>query len=273
MSSIRANLQDIESGNYSQILEQLDRKDAEIAKILEPLEISKLSKKDTLESYPIGDFLNLFNKKVRRLQKSESPDFLVEFEDGLKVGIEHSMIVSDSTRQIASLKKLVKEAESVFRSKYPEEKEVWAEIVFKKNSFSYKKSNVPKLSEDIADYIFCILNNQGCEKPEFLQSPIYKWAVHRCCDYVCFSFGEGGYIVNPLTPEVLERSIRKKEKKLSMYRSNNKNLSEIWLALFLTGSGSDGLSIREEIDYSIDSTFNKVFVTDTLRNKIVNVKS
>lgn len=240
--------------------------------ILSPLGIrrgySPLNDQDSLEACQIGKFLCSLGDDTPILQKGESPDFLVTFPNGLKVGIEHTRILTEHAEMIGLLRSLIDKAEKIFVAKYPQESRVFANISFRNDHLQFTKTDGLKFATIIADYVYYMLNNIVCELPDFLS----RVNVNRLHDRVGFVLMEDKGKHISLPKDKLQESVSKKEGKLANY-NHDQTISEHWLVVVIGSLSSASYELDDNIDYRVNSSsFDKIFLFCDFDAKIIQVK-
>jgi hypothetical protein len=88
---------------------------------------------------------------------------------------------------------------------------------------------------------------------------------------VSFSYKEKNSQAEYLTKERLEQEVRKKETKISGYKTSETDLSEYWLVLLIGSLSSVSYELNENLDYSIKSDFERVYLMADSDAKVIRV--
>ena len=226
-----------------------------------------LGKKESLEICQIGKFVYLIDSDMKIIEKTNPPlpDFLLLNNSSL-IGLEHTRIISENADTTLKISNLVDYASKVFEKKYPNQP-VFASIEFREDKFKFKQEDKKRLATLIADVVYCILSGNYVELPNFLSE--IKTQKHT---KVSFSFKERNWQPKPLSLSRLESEIRKKEKKIPFYNSTDKKLTEIWLVLLIGSLTSKSYEIDHNIEYKIDSKFDRVYLMSDYEGEIIRVK-
>ena len=240
--------------------------------ILLPLGIrrgySPLSDQNSLEACQIAKFLCQLGDDNPKLQKNESPDFIVTFSNGLKIGLEHMRILTEFGKSINSLKSLIQKAENEFREKYTQENKVFAGIAFHNDYFAFTKTEQPKYAGEIADYVYYVLNNIESQRPNYLK----KVRVDRFHDRIGFVYDYDEWKHIALTRKILQKSILSKESKLSKYNGCDQDIDEYWLVVVIGALSSASYELDSQVDYRMDSSFDRVFLFCDFDANIISIK-
>lgn len=227
-----------------------------IKAIIEPLINPDLADKQRLEICHLGKFLALFDDDFTNIVKSESPDFILKYQNQL-IGLEVESIKDEKiASKNGSLSKLCKEASKVFQERYPEIN-LFVTIYFNEKGFVFQKSDSEILINDIINFIYGCYSNEEVNKPVFIES-IYMLKGKK----THFLYNEGGFYVNNLTLDILQTAIRKKEKKVNSYKLAS--CTDIqWLLLTIGAPTSDSYEYGDfPFQMTIDSKFSRIFLME-----------
>ncbi|SDF56308.1 hypothetical protein [Cellulophaga baltica] len=228
----------------------------------------KLEKKEVLEVCQIGKFVEVIDAEIQIVDKPKppSPDFIISY-NGQIIGLEHTQIYSADRSRYLKIKTLLNNAEKKFREKYQDENLI-ASISVKNDEFDYKQKDKPKLTENIADYVYWTKNRIEFKLPNFITE--ITTTKH---DQVSFWFDEKNWNnAEYLTRERLHAEILKKEPKIQEYRNSKQNLSEYWLVLMIGSLSSVSYKLNESENYKMDSAFNRVYLMTDFDAKIIRIK-
>jgi hypothetical protein len=256
------NIEDIKK-----LMERSKKEREDLGKIIYPiLNKFELEKKEILEVCQIGKFAHKIDTEIRITDKPKppNPDFTIEYKNTL-IGLEHTQILTDDASRYFKIKTLLDYAEQIFEKKYPNTN-VHATISVLNDELNYKQSKKSELAEKIADMVQWTRLETEFELPEFITC--IKTSKHS---QVSFSYKEKNWQAEYLTKERLEQEVRKKETKISGYKTSETDLSEYWLVLLIGSLSSVSYELNESLDYSIKSDFERVYLMADFDAKVIRV--
>jgi hypothetical protein len=238
-----------------------------LGKIIYPiLDKFELEKKEILEVCQIGKFVHKIDTEIRITDKPKppNPDFIIEYESKL-IGLEHTQILTKDASRYFKIKTLLDYAELIFDKKYPDIN-VHATISILNDEWNYKQSEKSTVAENIADLVQWKILEMKFDLPE--QITRIKTSKHS---QVSFSYKEKNGQAENLSKERLEQEVQKKESKISEYKRSKTELSEYWLVLLIGSLSSVSYELNENVDYSMKSDFERVYLMTDFDAKVIRV--
>ena len=80
----------------------------------------------------------------------------------------------------------------------------------------------------------------------------------------------GSWWQKNLTIETLTKAIQKKEKLISKYKENIDKKQ--WLLIVIGSNGDSSFLIDRNIEYKVESKFDKVFILEDFNNRLFEIK-
>lgn len=258
----------IDREELKKLIEQAKKERQGLGQIIYPiLDNFDLDKKEILEVCQIGKFAYKIDSEIRIVDKPQppNPDFIIEFSNK-SIGLEHTRILKKDAQRYFKVRTLLEYAEQIFKRKYPNIN-VHAIISIQNDEWNYSQKDKPKLAEQIADYVQWTRLELEFELPE-------KIAKLRTTDHsqVSFSYKEKKWQAEYLTRERLRTEIKKKETKISGYKTSEKQLAELWLVLLVGSLSSASYRLNESENYQMDSKFDRVYLMADFDAKILRIK-
>lgn len=218
--------------------------------------------KKIVELCHVGKFLMNLDSNTYIESFGESPDFLINFR-GEKIGIEHRIIINDKEKSYEGF------FENVFRHAEIELRKDKSIPNFLANCWLYdnieykqkqKNDNIQLVISLIKEYLFTntLRENNLIER-------IYSMP-HSRID-LCPNFG--AWIQKYLSTEILQKAINEKEKKLLEYKET---IKDVWLLLVIGGTNASSYELYKNMQYNIQSNFDKVFLLEDHKNQLYQVK-
>jgi len=231
------------------------------------LENYNLESKEELEICQIGKFVYLLDAGIKIVDKPKppAPDFIIEC-NSLKIGLEHTRILSENSGKVLKIDNLVKYSADIFKNKYPGYM-VSATIQFKDDLFEFKQKDKKDLANLISDIVYYKLVCDYVEYPSFISD--IKIRKHSL---VTFNYHEIKWQPKPLSRSRLESEVHKKELKIQNYKMSDYQFDELWLVLLIGSLSSTSYEIDEFVDYKIPSMFDRVFLMSDFEGKIIQIK-
>ncbi len=250
---------------------ELKKHNMGLSEIINPIIIKypSLKEKEIMELCQIGKFLYNIDPNSRILEKSFPPstDFIINI-DGKKVGLEHTRVMDADSFKVRNYQSIVNlieyRAATKFRKEYPD-KLFQVNFFLKKDTLNIKANEKGILVDQINNYLIDIINLGTSNKPDFIES--VEIMRHS---QLSFSFIENNHEGGKLSFDRLEKEVRKKEGKLTGYKSKV-SLDEYWLVLMVGSLNSVSLKIDESVNYQIQSTFDRVYIKSDFDDKIIKV--
>ncbi len=256
---------------YKELIDGLKEYGNGLAEIINPIikQYPNLKESRIIELNQIAQFLLCINPNIRFIDKPEppSPDFIISL-DGKKIGIEHTRIHDADTLKVKKYHSVVNliehQAADKFKRQYPNMLYL-VNFFLRGDSLDIKAAKKNNMVDQINGYLICKLNSKICNKPDFID--YIEIMPHS---QLSFSFIENNFIGGKLSYDRLKKEIVKKEKRLDSYRTKE-NLDEYWLVLMTGSLNSVSLQIDSSINYSTQSTFDKVYIKSDFDNQIIKV--
>jgi hypothetical protein len=258
----------MEINGLEEFLVNFNKEHDELGKIINPiLENYKLPDKEILEVCQIGKFVYKLDSSIKIIDKPKppDPDFIITYKDKL-VGLEHTRIYSKDAEYYNRIKSLIDYSEKLYRAKYPNEK-IHAQISILNDKMDFKKNEKHKLAEEMAEYIYNFSKDFNSLRPTFISK--LKTSIHSL---VSFTYCEKNWQSPYLTKERLEVEIHKKENNIENYKTGRKDISNYWLVLFIGSLSSVSYQLDKNIDYAMDSKFDRVFLMTDFEAQIIIIK-
>lgn len=233
--------------------------------IIGPFLSDELRQKQGIELCQVGKFLTSLDNDPYIVKHSDSPDFVISYNNRL-IGLEHERIfIADEVEKIQSLKKLFDDAARDFEMIYPNHR-LLANCWLTDNNFSFRKKETKGLRKAIVDYIYSIVSQKQADKPSFIEE--VRVMKHS---QVAFCYNAGAHYAKDLDTNTLKKAMLKKDPLVDSYRLNS-NLEEQWL-LIVTGSASkDSYEVNERlIEKGLKSKFNRVYLLDDFAGNVFRI--
>ena len=188
------------------------------------------------------------NLKIPRenICDSESPDFLFEYE-GKNIGAE--VVEFHKNPKATEARKAYQKAIDKYRSKAGKLTSV---IVFPENVAAF---NGKKSEEELLEDIDNLLIDQDYDSRHIQSADEWDCDAESELPVSVCSIGECQHV----KVDILEQTIRKKEKKLTEYKNSNRDIDEYWLIVYVDQYENDYIEKMEMP--KIDSTYNRIYLT------------
>lgn len=252
---------------FEHMFNEFKRRKHGISAIINPFfDNCNLTKKEILELCQIGKFIWNINTSLSIYKKSDppEPDFILKDEIGF-IGLEHTRLLTKYAPQYLSLRNLIDDAATIFMRKYNEN--IFADIRFKDDNFSFKKSERLNISEEIADYVYSQKYGINRLKPLYLKN--IKISKHSMTS---FNYSENEWKHISLDKSTLNKCVKKKEEKIMFYKQSILNINEWWLVIVIDSLSSASYEYDKSVDYTINSMFDKVFIYRDFDEEIIQIK-
>lgn len=239
-----------------------------MGKIINPIiERYKLPKKEILEVCQIGKFVYKLDSEIRITEKPNPPrpDFIIEHQSKL-IGLEHTRIFTENAENYNRTKSIIEYSEDIYKELFPQDK-VHGIISIVGDNLEYKQNKKREIATEIANYVNCVKNQVNVEKPKYIES--VRTTIHSL---ISFTYKERNWQSGFLTKERLEKEIRKKETRLSIYKKEETELSAYWLVLLIGSLTSASYELNESLNYETTSEFDRVYLMADFDAKIIRIK-
>ena len=220
----------------------------------------KGNNKKTTEICHIGKFIMLLNESVSIFRLSESPDCLLNTNQGI-IGLEHQIIVREQEGCFETIIRSVEQnllADSSIPNFFAN-----CDILPTANYSLSEKSEVIKTVTNVfKEYI---IYDRNIPNPYVENIRLQKYSS-KGISIRSNSFGP------PLSPSIIKQAILKKEEKLEQYIRNCN--SPIWL-LLVTGNLKNSSYYIEDtqlLSFFIHSKFDKIYLLEDFKGKLYRLK-
>lgn len=225
---------------------------------LEPLLLDRRKNyQKILELCHVGKFLMLLNNDYKIFKVSEKPDFILNNSNEL-VGLEHQILVDDKS----------KEREGFFRNifelaelKLKEDKSLPNFLAncyimpYANFKLKDKEELVAKIVNVVKKYVLTDILDEN---------PIIERIWKMPHSGINISENLGGWWQKDLSNENLINAIKKKEKLISKYKNNAGEKQ--WLLIVIGSNGESSFLIDRNIEYKVESEFDKIFLLEDFNN-------
>ncbi|MDH6305923.1 hypothetical protein M2459_002710 [Parabacteroides sp. PF5-5] len=228
------------------------------------LETIKGNRKKEIELCHAGKLLMILNDNTLIHEISEQPDFILK-KDGSFIGLEHQILVDVPSKigegTIDTVINLV-EKELQKDSTLPNFLANCSMMPNIRYKLHEKKDVVTTVQKVIRTYI---LENRFIENPYIERISIQPHSLKAVAI-------TDAWWQKYITPETLINAIKKKEKKISVYRL--KYDIPQWLLIVIGGVGSSSYQIEDYQSFEMDFTseFDKVFILEDFYNNLYVLK-
>jgi len=224
--------------------------------------------KEITEVMQIGKFLYKIDPKLRITDKPSppSPDFILSI-DNKTIGLEHTQIIDKiNAQKYFSILNLFKDAAKIFQKQNPDKKFA-AVFRVQNDALTYQQKNKKKLIEIINLFVLDTINGKHTLQPDFItEIQLNEY------DGVSYTYLEDHFHAKPLTIKELKQAISIKEEKLEKYYRQSSSIQEFWLVLMVGSHNSASFEPDDKINYKTSSVFDKVFLMEDFKDKIIRVK-
>lgn len=251
-------------------IEVLKKQDHDMGLIINPV-INKyaLKDKEILEVCQIGKFLYRINPELRIADKPQppNPDFILEVGNKI-IGLEHTRIVdSEKSQNVYSISNLFAAAAKEYQESHPESK-ICATFRLKNDTLNFEQRDKRKIIQTISAFVNEARMGDFQNQPDFIDE-----IVIMPNSVVSFSYLENNFRGKVLTPLELRNAISIKEAKLEKYYSQSNSINEFWLVLIVGSLNSASFELDENIDYRMESKFDRVYLMSDFSVEIIEVKA
>jgi len=217
-----------------------------------------------LEVCHAGKFLLFFNNKIQFDQLYEQPDFILVNDFGVKIGLEHQLIIDPKS----------KEREGFFQNIFSKaEIEIQTDKdlpnflanCYIKPYTNFKLQEKNKLVGIIKDVVKEYVLNEN-----LIENPIIDRIWKMPHSHKNITPNLGAWWVNKVTSELILNGIKNKEKKINEYRKNS--VDEQWLLLVLGTTGESSFEMDKSLNLNPKTEFSKVYILEDFNNKLYEIK-
>ncbi|MBE0649429.1 MAG: hypothetical protein IH595_01180 [Bacteroidales bacterium] len=222
--------------------------------------------KKVLEICHTGKFLMLLTSDFHISEVRERPDFIIESDDGSKIGLEHEILVDPIHKKIeGSFSDLVKTTERLFRERHPETK-LLVNISVNTTKKLSKREN-PILVERLLSMIEDAISNTQFEENDL----VYNISCHKHSKLI-FNTNTGAWWQRSLHTDIVAKSIRKKEQKRLSYIKNT-GLNEQWLLIVVGSLSHSSYELDSEFDrnFKMETGFSRVFLMEDFNARLFEI--
>lgn len=263
----------MDKNKFQPDLDNLKIQNLSLKKIITPItkRYPFLEEKEIMELCQIGKFLYNINSNIRILEKPQppNPDFIIDIM-GKEVGLEHTRLTIDDAekkRKYFSVVDLIEyDAAKEFKKRYPNELRL-VNFFLKNDALEIRKHEKELLVDIVCNYVNDVLNGKCENKPNFVED--IEIMKH---DKLSFNFIENSLEGSHLSFEHFREVVKKKETKLNIYKEKSM-IDEYWLVLVGGSLNSVSLKIDDNINYKMESTFDKVFLVSDFNGQIISVSN
>jgi len=260
---------DIQAFSIKEIRKKLkiaNLKSLKVDKVIQPFMADNPQGKHWIELYQVGKFISLLDVPSEIVERRESPDFIISYNDEF-IGLEHESIKDEKiASDFQSTTALFDAAALVFSERHPDIN-ILATIVLSVDRLEYKKHEKFVLIDIIVDYVFKYLSDNETLKPYF----IYYIDVMDH-SMVSFNYHHGGHNINQLNGDRLLTAIHKKENKVANYRKNS-NIQKQWLLLTIGTYYPDSYEyIDNPSPIEVISDFDRIYLLEDVYGKLWRIK-
>lgn len=220
------------------------------------------NRKKNIEICHVAKFLMNLNDTSYIEEVIESPDFLINFENKI-VGVEHQILIDDSKKSYEGF------LENVFRL---------TEIELRKDSSTpnilincWLQDNIKYTINQKSSFILSIIDliKSYIKLGTLRDNPIIERAYSMPHSEFSLCPNFGAWFQEYLSVNSLEKAIREKEKKLTLYKERS---VETWMLIVIGGTGASSYQILEDESYKITSVFDRIYLLEDFNNNLYQLK-
>lgn len=251
--------------DLKKLIQRMEKKSKNIGEIINPFITDNLSKQKRIELCQVGKFLSLLDKSSKIIERSESPDFIISYNN-CRIGLEHTIIVNkDNVSYEKSVTNLFNDAAKVFSSKHPHIN-IHVNVWLNENKLSFGKADSKLLKHEIADYIYSVYIGAETKKPKFIKTEsIMKHSR------VAFIYNSGAHCVQYLDDIRLREAIKKKERLIQEYIINSCTEKQ-WLLIVIGSPTPESFEYNDLSHFKIESKFDHIFLLEDFSEKLCQIK-
>lgn len=257
---------DINQEHLKKLISDFKETSNQLKNLIDPiLDKNSLPQKEILEVCQVAKFSKDINESVKIIEKGfpPSPDFIIEHQGTLK-GLEHTRIFNPKAKNILKIKSLIEYSENIFREMYPK-LNILIYITIQED-FNFRQDQKKNIAKIIVDTISKKYLGKKYQIPFFLTQ--LRIMSHSS---LVFEYEENYSPPVYLPKELLIKRIKKKENNIEKYKNGESELKEYWLLLLLDTTSSTSYILEKNIDYSIKTSFNRVYLMEDLGSKILRI--
>ena len=259
-------MEKISNNEISEIIENFTKRYEGLENIINPiLEKHTLRRNEVIEVCQVGKYLHLLNDEVQIIDKSETPDFILQ-KASKQIGLEHTRLYTEDVKRYNEIVTLINVAENVYKQKYGSDF-LLASIEIKNDKLNYQTNKKKQLATEIAEIVYKVKNSDNIDFPNYIED--IRISKHS---QVSFAYKEYNFQAPYLTKERLIKGIRKKEDKIKLYKKSKFDIEDYWLILLVGSLSSVSYQIDDNIDYRTNSIFDRVYLMSDFSGKIIRVK-
>ena len=188
--------------------------------------------------------------------ESESPDFIFNYE-GKIIGAE--VVEYHKSRKVPEARKAFQRALDNYKGK---KGKLTSLTIFAENVFSFnRKKSEQRLFDEINELV-----TDNSYDSEIIQSAD-EWEVDSASEFPVSDCSIG--VCQYVKTDILQQTIRKKEKKLIEYEDLHKEIDEFWLIVYVNIYEYDYFENMEKP--AISTSYNRIYLTQ-LVDKILRIK-
>ncbi len=239
-----------------------------LGEIINPF-ITELSKdrlknqQKILETCHLGKFLIFFNGNLNISELSEKPDFIIT--DGqCKIGLEHQIVVNFGPKKREGFfKNIFEKAEEHLKTdnSIPN----FLANCYIKPYANFKINQKVELIETVRIVIKEFVLND-----KLLDNPIIDRISKSPHSQKSINANLGGWWRQDIAPEIVEKAIKRKEKKLVTYR--REGILKQWLLLVIGSNGESSYDMNENFELELETNFDKVYILEDFSNNLYELK-
>lgn len=221
------------------------------------------NKQKILELCHLGKFLIFFNGKYKIKEITEKPDFIIT--SGIQnIGLEHQIIIDSKAKEREGFYQNLfdyAELKLIADNELPNFLASCILIPNHKFKISQKDELINTIVFVVKKYIFdgILVENQLIQEI-FITPHSQKNLILNL----------GAWWMKDVSKNLIEASIRKKDKKLIYYQKEN--IDEQWLLLVIGNTGESSFEMDEKIEIDLQSSFDKIFILEDFKNNLYQLK-
>lgn len=223
----------------------------------------KKNRKKIIELCHAAKLLLHLDDSYRIIELREKPDFIIASHNN-QIGLEHQVLLKPDLKQAEGFFENIAEHVEEELKKDSEMPNFLANVYFNRHAGmrqvdknKIRKHSIASIKNKIYHDIF--------EESEFINHisimPHDQISVHS---------NLGAWFQDKLTPEVLNESIKHKEKKLQSYQQNSK--FQQWLLIVIGSLGESSYEYENDFSFTSNSKFDKIFLLEDFANNAYEIK-
>lgn len=208
------------------------------------------------ERYTLNILTNELKIPRDSIIESESPDFIFNYE-GKQIGAE--VVEYHKSPKETEARKAYQKAIDNYKGKTGKLTSV---IVFDENFAAF---NGKKNEDQLLDEIDNLLTDQYYDAQHLQSADEWDFDSESELPVSVCSIG----VCQHVNAEILEQTIRNKEKKLSLYKNLHKDIDEFWLIVYVNMYEYDYFEKMEKP--MISTSYNRIYLTH-IQDKVLRIK-